>query len=77
VYALRSGRGPDTALLTHASLRQELSAWLPVPKRPDGAMLLGHLGTMHPLEVGSYLARMRTEDMVTVAAEASEVVEEK
>jgi hypothetical protein len=40
-------------------------------------MLLGHLGTMHPLEVGSYLARMRTEDMVTVAAEASEVVEEK
>jgi hypothetical protein len=30
---------------------------------------------MHPTEVGLYLARMRTEDLATVAAEAYEVIE--
>jgi hypothetical protein len=43
---------------------------------PDGPMLVHHLFLMHPAEVGPYLARMRTEDIATVAAEAYEVVEE-
>jgi hypothetical protein len=51
---------------------RELPAWLPVAKRPDGPMLLKHLSTIHPTEVGPYLERMRTEDIATVAAEASE-----
>jgi hypothetical protein len=38
-------------------------------------MLLHHLFLIHPAEVGPYLARMRTEAIATVAAEASEVVE--
>jgi hypothetical protein len=37
-----------------------LPAWLPVPKRPDGAMLLHHLSTMHPTELKPLLERMRT-----------------
>ena len=53
-----------------------LPAWLPVAKRPEGAMLLHHLSDRHPDQVGPYLARMRTEDIATVAAEAYEVVEE-
>jgi hypothetical protein len=53
-----------------------LPAWLPVARRPDGAMLLGHLSQQHPDQVGPYLERMRTEDIATVAAEAFEVVEE-
>jgi len=48
-----------------------------VAKRPWGPMLLNHLSTMHPTEVGPYLARMRTEDIATVAAEAYEVVEDE
>jgi hypothetical protein len=39
-------------------------------------MLVHHLYLIHPTEVGSYLERMRTEDIATVAAEASAVVEE-
>jgi hypothetical protein len=54
---------------------REFPAWLPVVKRPDGPMLLNHLSTMHPTEVGPYLERMRTEDIATVAAEAYEVEE--
>jgi hypothetical protein len=53
----------------------DLPAWLPVAKRPNGAMLLGHLGQDHPDQMGPYLERMRTEDIATVAAEAYEVVE--
>jgi hypothetical protein len=54
-----------------------LKAWLPVAKRPDGAMRLGHLSQSHPEEVGPYLRRMAAgEDIATVAAEAFEVVEE-
>ncbi len=53
-----------------------LPAWLPVAQAVDGAMLLGHLGQQHPDQVGPYLARMRTEDIATVAAEAYEVIEE-
>jgi hypothetical protein len=52
-----------------------LPAWLPVAQRPNGAMLLQHLGARHPTEVRPYLERMRTEDIATVAAEAYEVVE--
>jgi hypothetical protein len=54
----------------------ELPAWLPVAQEPDGPMRLHHLSLMHPAEVGPYLARMATEDIATVAAEAYEVVEE-
>ena len=45
-------------------------------KRPDGTMLLYHLGQHHPDEVGPYLERMRTACIATVAAAAFEVVEE-
>jgi hypothetical protein len=53
-----------------------LPAWLPAAKRPNGAMLLHHLADMHPTEARPYLTRMATEDIATVAAEASEAVEE-
>jgi hypothetical protein len=55
----------------------DFPAWLPVAKRPNGAMLLHHLSAMHPTEVGPYLRRMATEDIPTVAAEAYEVVEDQ
>jgi len=42
---------------------------------PNGPMLVHHLSAMHPAEVGPYLARMATEDIATVAAEAFEVIE--
>jgi hypothetical protein len=54
----------------------ELPAWLSVAQRPNGVMLLHHLGDMHPSKVGPYLTRVETEDIGTVAAEAYEVVEE-
>jgi hypothetical protein len=53
-----------------------LPAWLRVPKRPEGSMLLYGLGQHHPDQVGPYLARMETECIDTMAAEAYEVVEE-
>jgi hypothetical protein len=53
-----------------------LLVWLPVAKRPDGAMLLHHLSQHHHDQVEPYLDRMRTECITTVAAEAFEVVEE-
>jgi hypothetical protein len=37
-----------------------LPGWLPVSKRPDGAMLLQHPSAMHPDHVGPYLRRMET-----------------
>jgi hypothetical protein len=52
-----------------------LPAWLPVPKRPEGSMLLYHLGQHHPDQVRPYLERMRTECIATVAADAYEVVD--
>jgi hypothetical protein len=54
-----------------------LPAWLPVPKWPDGAMLLYHLSQQHPNKVGPYLERMRTGDIATVGAEAFEGIEEE
>ena len=56
---------------------RELPAWLPAPQRPNGAMLLYHLGAMHPTEVRPYMERMRTEDIGTAAAEAYEIVDNK
>jgi hypothetical protein len=53
------------------------NAWLPVAKRPNGVMLLYHLGQQHPDELKPYLKRMRTEDFGMVAAEAYEVVDEQ
>jgi hypothetical protein len=52
-----------------------LPAWLPVAKRPNGAMPPYHLSQEHPDHVGLYPERMRTECIATVAAEAYEVVE--
>jgi hypothetical protein len=45
-------------------------------QEPDGPMLVRHLSAMHPTEVGSYLARRRTEAIATVA-EAYAVVEDQ
>jgi hypothetical protein len=57
--------------------RAVLPAWLPVAKRPDGAMWLSHLGARHRDQVGPYLRRREAgEDIDTVAAEAYEVVAE-
>ena len=39
-----------------------LPAWLPVPNRPDGTMLLYHLSQQHTEHMGPSLERMRTED---------------
>ncbi len=44
---------------------------------PDGAMLLHHLSTRHPDQVGPDLDRMHaTEDLDAVVVEAYEVVED-
>jgi hypothetical protein len=48
-----------------------LPAWLPVAKRPEGSMRLYYLSQQHPDQVGPHMARMRTECIATVAAEAS------
>jgi hypothetical protein len=52
-----------------------LPGWLPAAKRPDGAMLFGHLSQQHPDQLRLYPERMRTQDIATVATEAFEVVE--
>ncbi len=54
-----------------------LLGWLLVQDRPDGAMLLHHLGRMHPTEVRRFLDQMRTShDIARVAMQGFEVVEE-
>jgi hypothetical protein len=53
----------------------DFPAALPVTQEPNGAMLLNHLAAMHRDELRPYLARMATEDIAAVAAEAYEVVE--
>ena len=53
-----------------------LPAWLPLAQRPEASMLLYHLGQHHLDQARSYPARMRTEDIATVAAETYEAVEE-
>jgi len=39
-----------------------LPAWLPVVKRPNGAMLLYHLGQNHPDRVKAYLDQMPSDE---------------
>jgi hypothetical protein len=46
-----------------------------VAKRPDGAMLLYHLGQDHRGQVGPYLRRMETEDIATIMLELFDLVE--
>jgi hypothetical protein len=53
-----------------------LPGWLPVAKRPDGAVFLNHLSAMHPEELRPYLACMATEDIATGAVECYDMVEE-
>jgi hypothetical protein len=72
-----AGSQPAMTTATHDRCRfcgRELPAWLPVAQRPWEPMLLHHLSLMHLTEVGPYLARMRTEDIATVAAEAFDVI---
>jgi hypothetical protein len=52
-----------------------LPAWLPVAKRPEGSMLLYHLGQDHLEAVGPYLRRMETESIDRVLSELFDVVE--
>jgi hypothetical protein len=47
----------------------------PVAKRPESAMLLHHLGVMHPAEAGHYLKRMEREKIDAVLMEVYELVE--
>jgi hypothetical protein len=54
----------------------ELPTWLPVAKRPEGSMLLYHLGQDHLEAVGPYLRRMETEAIDRVLSELFEGVEE-
>jgi hypothetical protein len=54
-----------------------LNTGLPWTRRPNGALLLGHLSQDHPGELRPYLARMAAgADIASVAAEAYELVEE-
>jgi len=54
-----------------------LPAWLPVAKRPNGALLLGHLSRDHPDQVGIYLDQMcGSEDIGELAAHAFEIIED-
>jgi hypothetical protein len=52
-----------------------LPAWLPVVKRPEGSMLLYHLGQHHLAEAAPYLQRMETECITTVLLDLFELVE--
>jgi hypothetical protein len=52
-----------------------LPAWLPGAKRPEGSMLLYHLGQHHLKAAGPYLQRMETESIDRVLAELFEGVE--
>jgi hypothetical protein len=52
-----------------------LPAWLPVAKRPDSAILLHHLGNMHPTVAGPYLRRLEREKIDAALMEVYEVVE--
>jgi hypothetical protein len=52
-----------------------LPAWLPVAKRPEGSILLYHLGQDHLEAIGPYLRRMETESIDRVLSELFEAVE--
>jgi hypothetical protein len=53
----------------------ELRAWLPVAKRPEGSMLLYHLGQDHLEALRPYLQRMETESITRVLLELFDLVE--
>jgi hypothetical protein len=46
----------------------ELPAWLPVAKRPDGAMPLHHLAQDHPDQIRAYVERTDAGQEITEAA---------
>jgi hypothetical protein len=46
-----------------------LPGWLPIPNRPESAMLLHHLGAHHLAEAKPSLARMETECIDRVVME--------
>jgi hypothetical protein len=48
----------------------ELPAWLPVAKRPDGAMLLHHLAQDHPDQIPAYVAWTTAGQAIADAAAA-------
>jgi hypothetical protein len=48
----------------------ELPAWLPVAKRPDGAMLLHHLAQDHPDQIPGYVERTNAGQAIADAAAA-------
>jgi len=51
------------------------SAWLAVPGKPDGALLLGHIRQSHPGELKPFLDQVHTDDDITPAIlQAYEVV---
>jgi hypothetical protein len=53
-----------------------LTAGLPWTRRPNGALLLGHLSQDHPGELMPFLARMAAgADIAWTSAELYEVVE--
>jgi hypothetical protein len=48
----------------------KLPAWLPVAKRPDGAMLLHHLAQDHPDQIPTYVERTNAGKTIADAAAA-------
>jgi hypothetical protein len=52
-----------------------LPGWLPIPNRPEAAMLLHHLGADHLAEAKAYLTRMETECIDTVVMELFERID--
>jgi hypothetical protein len=48
----------------------ELPAWLPVAKRPDGAMLLHHLAQDHLDQIPPYVERTNAGQAIADAAAA-------
>jgi hypothetical protein len=48
----------------------ELPAWLPVAKRPDGAMLLHHLAQDHREQTPAYVERTNAGQTIADAATA-------
>jgi hypothetical protein len=53
------------------------SAWMPVFRAPNGALLLGHIAQSHPAALKPFLDHMHTtDDVAPVIAQACEVVEE-
>jgi hypothetical protein len=51
-------------------------AWLPVPRVPDGTVLLGHLAPRHLTEVGLFLDHMQTPEGMALGAAHAYAVNE-